>query len=116
MANQKGSDGMYRTIVLLLLAGVICTGVLYAHGNEKHVMGKVKAIAADSISVETESHHTQAVRITSQTRFVRAGKASGVGDLKVGDRVVIHAKQLGDWLEATEVKWGTQTVRSTAKQ
>jgi len=107
---------MCRTIVLLLLAGVFCTDVVWAHGNEKHVMGEVKAIAADSISVETTSHQTQAVRITSQTRFVRAGKASGMGELKVGDRVVIHAKQSGDWLEATEVNWGTQTVRSNAKQ
>jgi hypothetical protein len=38
-----------------------------------------------------------------------------LGDLKVGDRVVIHAKAMGDMLHATEVKIG-EVSKETAHQ
>lgn len=96
-------------IITLLVVGVFSTGVLWAHGNEKHVMGTVTAIGADSITVETTSHQVQTVQISSQTKFLKGEKASSLSDLKVGDRVVIHAKPSGDKLEATEVKSGVHT-------
>jgi hypothetical protein len=114
MAKQKRNDMVYRKIVFVLLMALLCSGSLFAHGNEKHVMGTVKAIGADFVTVETASHQSQTVQITSQTKFVKSGAVSGLADLKVGDRVVIHAKASGDKLEATEVKFGAAPKKSAA--
>jgi hypothetical protein len=109
---------MYRThlFVTLLVVSVFLSGVLWAHGNEKHIMGTVKAVTADSITVETTSHQVQTVHITSQTKFLKGDQPSSLGDLKVGDRVVIHAKPSGEKLEATEVKSGAQTHAAAGKR
>ena len=103
MPNQQRNNAIYRNLAILLLISALATNLAFAHGGQKHVMGHVKAISADSITVETTSHEIQSIQITSQTKFVRAGKASSVSELKVGDRVVVHAKPSGQKLEATEV-------------
>jgi hypothetical protein len=95
-----------RKKILVLVMGLLFTGLLFAHGNQKHVMGTVKSVGADSIVVETTSHQVQTVQTTSQTKFIKDGDVSSLSDLKVGDRVVIHAKASGDKLEAAEVKFG----------
>jgi hypothetical protein len=115
MANQKGNNAMYRKSLLLLVVSLLSAPLLSAHGNEKHVLGTVTAIAAGAISVETTSHQVQTVQITSETKFVRSGSRSSLNELKVGDRVVIHAKLAGDKLEATEVKSGPQPHGTTTK-
>lgn len=106
MAKHQGSKFMRltSTFVVLLLLNLVSVSNLSAHGNEKHVMGTIKAVGTDSITVETTSHEVQTVQITSQTKFVRGASPSSLRELKVGDRVVIHAKPSGDRLEATEVK------------
>ena len=53
------------------------------------------------------------MRIVPTTRFLRGESPATVQDLKVSDRVVIHAKLTGQILEATEVKIG---VAKTAQQ
>jgi hypothetical protein len=60
-------------------------------------MGKVTAISANSITVETAAKEpkTITVAITAQTKFVNSGAAASVKDLKVRDRVVIYAKENG---------------------
>ncbi len=112
MAIQKRNEIVYS--VVLLLAVVALTGSLFAHGNEKHVLGVVKSVGADSVTVETASHQTQTVQVTAETKFVKSGAPSSLSDLKVGDKVVIHAKPSGNKLEATEVKFGPTPKKSAA--
>jgi hypothetical protein len=114
MARQKRNRVAHSKIVFILLVVLVFTGSLFAHGNEKHVMGVVKAVGADFVMVETAPHGSQTVKITPQTKFIRSGAASSLSDLKVGDRVVIHAKPAGDKLEATEVKFGATPKKSAA--
>ena len=78
-------------------------------------MGKVTAISDNSIAVETGAKEpkTVTVAITAQTQFVKSGTAASVKDLKVGDRVVIHAKENGKELVATTVSFGK--LAATAK-
>jgi hypothetical protein len=45
--------------------------------------------------------------IVSGTQFFKAETPSSAKDLKVGDRVVIHAKKNGEKLEAHTVRIGT---------
>jgi hypothetical protein len=44
------------------------------------------------------------------TKFVRGTAEATQKDLKVGDRVVIHAMPMGDMLHATEVKIGVSAA------
>ena len=96
---------MKRIAAALALIFLLSTIVL-AHGNEKHVMGMVTKLEGSVISVRTPSGEVKTVTIAAATRFSKSGAAATQQDLKVGDRVVIHAKANGDALEATEVKIG----------
>ena len=44
MAKQKRNDVVHGKIVFILLVALVFTGLLFGHGNEKHVMGVVKSI------------------------------------------------------------------------
>jgi hypothetical protein len=105
-----------RRFSLSLILAVLSSSLIFAHGNEKHVMGTIKAIGPDSISVETTTHQIETVQVTKDTKFVRGGTASTIQELKVGDRVVIHAKPAGDKLEAAEVRSAPKTQATTSKQ
>jgi hypothetical protein len=90
------------TICVLLFLSVF----VFAHGNEKHVMGTVTKVDDGSIVVKTKEGD-KTVMILSTTKFVKGTATVTQKDVKVGDRVVIHAMPMGDMLRATEVKIGT---------
>ena len=97
---------MKRTITavaMLLALGI----ALLAHGGLEHVTGFVKTIAPDSVTVETVKHETVVVLLTPQTEVMKSGVKAVIGDLKVGDRVAIHAEKTKDGkLQAHEVSFG----------
>jgi hypothetical protein len=111
MPNQQRNNAIYRNLAVCLFIIALASNLAFAHGGEKHVMGHVTAIAANSITVETTSHEIQNVQITSQTKFVKGGKPASVSELKVGDRVVIHAKPSGEKLQATEVTFASAAAK-----
>ena len=96
---------MKRTagVVALLFA---LSAVALAHGKEKHVMGKVTIISDNSITVETAAKTTVTVDVSDKTKFEKSGSPVTLKDLKVGDKVVIHADVSGDKLVANEVHFG----------
>jgi hypothetical protein len=102
-----------KTTMCLICAFVLISGVGWAHGDQIHVMGTVSKLEGDTITVATTSGSEKIVRIVPTTRFLRGESPATVQDLKVSDRVVIHAKLTGQILEATEVKIG---VAKTAQQ
>jgi Domain of unknown function (DUF5666) len=91
-----------------ILGIFLLSGLALGHEGERHIMGKVTAISANSITVETAAKEpkTVTVAITAQTKFANSGATASVKDLKVGDRVVIHAKENGKKTEATLVSFG----------
>jgi len=89
------------TICVLLFLSVF----VFAHGNEKHVMGTVTKVEDGSIVVKTKEGD-KTVMVLSTTKFVKGTAAVSQKDVRVGDRVVIHAMPMGDMLQATEVKIG----------
>ena len=99
---------MKRTIVVFALASVL-SAIAFAHGNEKHVMGKVTSISDNSITVETTSKKMVTVSLSTGTKFQKSGSSAALNDLKVGDKVVIHATGPEDKLVATEVRFGTMS-------
>jgi len=96
---------MNRTLAVVTLLFTVSLMAL-AHGNEKHVMGKVTSISDTSITVETTAKKSVTVDMSDKTKFEKSGAPATLKDLKVGDRVVIHAGVSGDKLVANEVQFG----------
>ena len=94
---------MKRTVAVASLLFVF-SAIAFAHGNEKHVMGKVTSISDTSITVETTTKKPVNVEVTDKTKFEKSGASATLKDLKVGDKVVIHADFSGDKLIAHEVR------------
>jgi hypothetical protein len=90
---------------------VLFSAIAFAHGNEQHVMGTVTAIKNGSITVKTTAGSSVTIQLDPKTRFTKGGSAAAIVDLRVGDRVVIHAMKDHDKLIAHTVKFG---VTSTA--
>lgn len=101
-----------KRMLLPLVGAVVFTGLAFAHGDEQHVMGTVSKITDTAITVEvaTKQGDTQKTSITvnviSSTKFEKMGAAATIKDVKVGDRVVIHAGKKAGSLEAHVVKIG----------
>ena len=96
---------MKRTVAVFALASAL-SAIAFAHGNEKHVMGTVTNISDNSISVETTSKKTITVNVSAATRFQKSGSPAALKDLKIGDKVVIHATGPEEKLVASEVRFG----------
>ncbi len=101
-----------RKAAMLLTVLCLSVGMALAHGNEKHVMGKVTQVLPTEVTVQSTSGEVQTVKITNTTQFVRGGAAAALTDLKVGDKVVIHAKPVNGGLEASEVRFGSTTAQT----
>jgi hypothetical protein len=96
---------------MLLVGVVLLAGVAFAHGDE-HVMGTVTKITETAITIEVAGKQPDApkksvtVNVAASTKFEKDGASATLKDLKVGDRVAIHAAKKGDQLEAHFVKIG----------
>jgi len=97
---------MMKRRILIIGLLVICTSVLlHAHGGMIHVMGTVTGMTDSSVTVETADKKTVEVQLTDATTFLNGSNAANRKDLKVGDRVVIHAVKVKDSLQAHEVRF-----------
>jgi hypothetical protein len=86
---------MTRQVVLPLYIALFAS-LAFAHGNEKHVIGTVTQVTQDSVTVLTTAKAAVQVNITPDTKFTKGTTTAALTDLKVGDRVVIHAMSTPD--------------------
>src|SRR5262249_36502756 len=105
---------MKRTVAVVTMLFALSL-IALAHGKKRHVMGKVTSISDTSITVKTtDKKSVTTVEVTDKTKFEKSGALATLKDLKVGDKVVVHADVSGDKLVAHEVhfgsKKGTQSV------
>jgi len=96
---------MKRTLAVFALM-LALAAIALAHGNEKHVMGTVTSISDSSITVEPTAKNSVTVEVSDKTKFEKSGVAATLKDLKVGDKVVIHAGVSDGKLVANEVHFG----------
>lgn len=80
----------------VLFAILFATTFALAHGDYQHVMGTVTKISENSIMVQTTTNDVVEVATSPDTRFSKGDTAVEGRELKVGDRVVIHAKKTND--------------------
>lgn len=102
----------------LVMAFALAAGVALAHGDKKHVVGTVEKMSADSVTIKQADGKSVEVKLVSATAYVvvvdKVGKPAKLGDLHVGDRVVIHATPKGETLEAAEVRFSSAVGAATA--
>lgn len=96
-----------KRMILMIAIVALASVAAFAHGKEKHVMGTVTAMTDDSITVQTKTDKDPITIYTMpNTKYEKSGVAASIKDLKVGDRVVIHAATMDNKLMATEVQFG----------
>lgn len=96
---------MKRSMVAIWMLLILAASA-WAHGDEQHVVGIVSKADGINITVKTQDGSLKTVMVTSETKYLKANSTAKRDDVKIGDRVVIHAKKMGDMLHATEVKIG----------
>ena len=105
---------MNRIIARTFLATVALTlgsAAAFAHNGVEHVMGTVTAVAETSITVDTMKHTSVTVLLDDTTTFSNNDVAASRKDLKIGQRVVINAKENADKkLVGVTVKWGAASA------
>jgi hypothetical protein len=100
----------------ILIAGLLLAWMsvlVHAHGGMIHVMGTVTALTDTSVTVETTDKKTVEVGLTDATTYQNGSKPAARKDLKIGDRVVIHAVKVKDALQAHEVHFSEATAASS---
>ena len=103
-----------KRMILLVAIVVLAAGTAFAHGKEQHIMGKVTTMTDSSITLQTKAKDPVTIYTMAETKYDKGGAAASMKDLKVGDRVVIHAEKIGDKLMANEVRFGV--VAKTPQQ
>jgi hypothetical protein len=101
-----------RALIAALLVLSVST-LARAHGGMIHVMGTVTALTGNSVSVQTQDKKTIEVALTQETTYQKGSKPATLKDLKVGDRVVIHAVKVKDALQAHEVHFSEGAAPSS---
>jgi hypothetical protein len=109
-----------RTIIIRrILATVLGLSLLsvlaIAHGGLEHVIGTVASISDTSITVKTSDGKTVEVALDAKTTFAKSEQPIQKTDIKVGDRVVIHAAKSGDKLTAHTVAIGAPHAAKAAQ-
>lgn len=104
---------MNRRSLIVGLLFLSTSMLLRAHGGMIHVMGTVTAMTDHSVTVETTDKKSVEVLLTDTTTFMDGSKPSTKNDLKVGDRVVIHAVKVKDALQAHEVRFSQAAPASS---
>lgn len=104
----RSIDGFRKGVVVFALFLLLANSrVAYAHNGVEHLMGTVTKVSAEAVTVETTGKKIVEISVNSKTKYTRNDKAAVAGDMKVGDRVMINAKQVNEKLVADTVKLGT---------
>jgi len=85
--------------------------IAFAHNGVEHVMGTVTAVTDTSVTMETTKHTSVTVLLDPSTTFSNNDAPASRKDLKVGQRVVVNAKENADKkLVGVSVKWGANST------
>jgi len=90
-----------------LVLSAVLSAAAFAHGGAEHVIGVLRGINSTSITVEDAKHKMIVVLLRPTTEVKKSGVIVKIGDLKIGERVVVHAEEnKADKLEAEEIEFG----------
>jgi uncharacterized protein DUF5666 len=95
------------TLAGLALVCLVGVSAAMAHGSQKHVLGTVTELDATHLVVETSDGKTESILRNADTKYVHGEKAAAADDLKVGDRVVVHASPAGNPPTAKTIRFSS---------
>jgi len=100
-----------RFAVCLFPLLLVSVGLLWAHGNNEHIMGTITAINGDHVTIKTQDGKSETVMLAKTTKYFIDKKTATATDMKVGSRVVVDAKTdpKMKMYSALEVKIGVTT-------
>lgn len=104
-----------QVALLAIAALALVPTIALAHGGEEHVIGTVTQISDVSVTVKTTAGKTVSVGFDGKTTYTRADQPIQKTDIKVGDRIVIHAVEANEKLVAHTVQIGGATTKQAAK-
>ncbi len=97
---------------------VLCNGVVFAHGNEAHIVGTVTAVDAYHVVVKTRQGKTSSIRVNTETRYRNyhpGPTAATRADLKVGARVRVDTTGAGDTLTDSAILFASASEKPSAE-
>jgi len=101
--------------LLAVLALGLLPAIASAHGGEEHVLGTVTKVSDTSVTVKTTAGKIVEVGFDAKTTYARAKMPGQKADVKVGDRIVIHAVEVNQKLIAHTVELGGAATAAKAK-
>jgi hypothetical protein len=94
-----------QVALLAILSLALLPTIATAHGGEEHVTGTVANVSDTSVTVKTTAGKTVEVGFDAKmTTYVRGKQPIQKSDIKVGDRIVIHAMEVNEKLVAHSVE------------
>ena len=107
---------MHTKIAVALIGALVAgTGVARAHeGHDHKVMGKVAAVSAQQIEVETSDGKKVTAALTAETKYSRDKAAAAHADVKVGERVVVVVVEEKGITKAKQVLLGAEKPKEHA--
>jgi hypothetical protein len=101
--------------LVAILAFALLPAIVSAHGGEEHVIGTVTKVSDTSVTVKTTAGKMIEVGFDAKSIYTRAKLPVQKTDVKVGDRIVIHAVEVNEKLIAHTVELGAATTASKTK-
>jgi len=83
---------------------LLFASLAWPHGNMDHILGTVTKIDGNLLSVENDGKTTD-VLLKGSTTYETSGHAGKADEIRIGDRVVIHAVKVQGKEEAHEVRY-----------
>ena len=115
-SNRNATRLKIQAAMLAIASLALLPTLAIAHGGEEHVTGVVTKISDTSVTVKTTAGKTVEVGFDAKmTTYERAKQPIQKTDIKVGDRIVIHAMEVNEKLVAHTVEIGPAPAKQAAK-
>ena len=101
-----------QVALLAILTLALLPTIASAHGGEEHVTGTVTAVSDTSVTVKTTAGKAVTVAFDEKSTFTRGDQPMQKSEIKVGDRVVIHAAEVNEKLFAHTVQIGAANAKA----
>jgi hypothetical protein len=93
-----------KRLCLALVLSLAAVPAVWAHGNMDHILGIVVKVKGDTLTIQRDGQ-TMEVLLKDSTKYEDTGSVGKKEDLRVGDRVAIHAQKIGGKEIAEEVRF-----------
>jgi hypothetical protein len=106
------SLGLAVIVVSLSLSAIPAT----AHEGMEHVNGTITSLGDNLLSVKDTKGKTVEIHVDAKTEYAQGKTAAKFSDLKVGDRVAVHAMEMKGVMVAHEVNLPAKPAAKVAKK